>query len=51
MILDSSDLNLVNKVSFGAMTKKAKGQEEIQERVALLLRAQLRRSVTSMVQN
>ena len=40
MILDSSDLDLVNKVSFGAMTKKAKSQEEIQERVALLLRAQ-----------
>ena len=42
MILDSSDLNLVNKVSFGAIIKKAKGQEEIRERVALLLRAQLR---------
>ena len=40
MILDSSDLNLANKVRFGAMTMKAKGQEEIRERVALLLCAQ-----------
>ena len=51
MILDSSDLNLVNKVSFGAMTKKAKGQGEILERVALLLRAQPQLLVTFMVQN
>ena len=40
VIFDSSNLNLINKVSFVAMTKKAKGQEEIRERVALLLRTQ-----------